>query len=185
MTGCPLSTNVLHTPIYCMHPFGKKRYISASIHSYYLKHYSCLFIHNVGSPNMCIIGLMSWMTSEFHSYVNLEVSYMFCKVCTSLCLLVSVWNFLRYLYTCGVQQYFNGNNSFFQWTWLALSIYLQYRNYIVWIFITSIYLTLGLMSDYTQLWMKFLLSSQFSSLYGALYQPSELVGLGTTDIIVG
>ena len=37
-------------------------------------------------------GLKSWITSEFHSYVNMEVLYMFCKIPTSHWLLVNVWN---------------------------------------------------------------------------------------------
>ena len=46
------------------------------------------------------VGLTSWITLKFHSYVKLEVSYMFRKVTTSLWPLVEVWNFLSYLYTC-------------------------------------------------------------------------------------
>ena len=54
-------------------------------------------------------GMMSWMNSGFHSYVNLEVSYMFHKVPTSLWWLVGVRTFLRYFYTCRVQPNLYGN----------------------------------------------------------------------------
>ena len=60
---------------------------------------------------MCVIGLAAWMTSEFHSYVKLEVSYMLYKVSTYLLLLINVQNFLHYLYTCWVQAYIYGNNT--------------------------------------------------------------------------
>ena len=57
-------------------------------------------------------GLTYLMTSEFHSYVNLEVSYMFRKVPTSILSLVDVQTFLRYLYTCRVQTSLYGNNLY-------------------------------------------------------------------------
>ena len=46
------------------------------------------------------------------------------------------------------------------------------------IFATEICLNLGLMSDYTQSYRKYLLSLRSSSLSGELYKPSELVRLG-------
>ena len=52
--------------------------------------------------------------------------------------------------------------------------------FIAWTFLTLIYSNLGLMSDFTLLHRKYLLSSQSSSLYGALYKTSEMVGLVET-----
>ena len=43
-------------------------------------------------------GLVSWISSEFHSYISLEVSYIFCKVPTNILLLVDIQNYVRYLY---------------------------------------------------------------------------------------
>ena len=78
------------------------------------------------------------MTSEFHSYIKLEVSYMFCNVLNSLLPLVNVQKFLHYLYTCRVQQFIYGNNSSVYWTLLALSRDFQFGIYIAWIFIAPI-----------------------------------------------
>ena len=47
----------------------------------------------------------------------------------------------------------------------------------MWTFITPIYLKLGLRSDYTQSYRKYLLSSRQSSIYGTLYKTFELVVL--------
>ena len=44
-------------------------------------------------------SLMPWITQEFNSYVDMEVSYIFCKVPTRIWLLVNVRTFLQYLYT--------------------------------------------------------------------------------------
>ena len=55
-------------------------------------------------------GLTPLTVLEFHSNDNLEVSYTFCKVSTSLLLLVDDRTFLRYLYTCLVQLSLYGNN---------------------------------------------------------------------------
>ena len=44
---------------------------------------------------------MPLMTLGFHSYANLEVSYMFRKIPTSLLLLVDVQTYVRYLYLTG------------------------------------------------------------------------------------
>ena len=42
---------------------------------------------------------------------------------------------------------------------------------------SSIYLNLGLISVYTHSYREYLLSSRLSSLHGALYKPSEILGL--------
>ena len=120
--------------------------------------------------------ITSWLTTEFHSHFNLEVSYIVCKVPTSLWLLVHVWTFLRYLSTFRVQSCLDGNNLYVKWTWLELYKYCRYGNYIVWNFITLTYLHLGLMSDYTQSYRKYLLSLRLSLLSGALYKPYKMVG---------
>ena len=52
-----------------------------------------------------------------------------------------------------------------------------YGSYIVWTFITSIYLNLVLVSYNTQLYREYPISLQSSLLYCVLYKPSELVGL--------
>ena len=56
VTNWPLSTNVSHTPISCMHPFSHKWDISAYFCSYQIKHYLCWFIHNMIILNVCVIG---------------------------------------------------------------------------------------------------------------------------------
>ena len=102
MTVWPLSKNYLHTPIRCMCTFVQKQGFPPLFTTFqtiikdgllmiwlYLMHDST--------------WLTSWATSEFHSYVNLEVSYKFRKVPTSLWSLVNVWNFLRCWYICQVQ----------------------------------------------------------------------------------
>ena len=38
--------NVLNTHIRCMHQFGRKQVIAASVRSYYPNHYECWFIHD-------------------------------------------------------------------------------------------------------------------------------------------
>ena len=55
VTGWPLSTNVSHTPIGCMYIFGKKRDISASICSYYLKN-TRVGLFMIIIYNTCISG---------------------------------------------------------------------------------------------------------------------------------
>ena len=40
------------------------------------------------------------------------------------------------------------------------------------------------MSDYNQSYIKFLLSPQWSSLYGEFYKTCEMVGLAKTDLTV-
>ena len=76
VTLCPQSTNVLHTPICCMHQFDQKS-------GFLLLIPTSQAIIQVGLLTlwlylMCVsVGLTSWMTSEFHSYVSLEVSYIF------------------------------------------------------------------------------------------------------------
>ena len=92
-------------------------------------------------PNACVIGMTDWMTSEFHSRVNLEVSYMFCKFANILWLLVEVQTFLCCLYTCRIQPCLYDNKSSVWCNWLALSRNFHSGNYIVWTFVTSIYLT--------------------------------------------
>ena len=42
-------------------------------------------------------SLTSWMTSEFHSYVSLQVLYVFCDVPTSFWYLVDVWTVIYIL----------------------------------------------------------------------------------------
>ena len=57
-------------------------------------------------------------------------------------------------------------------------------NYIMWTFITLIYLHFGLMSDYTKLYRKYILSSWLALLYGAYYKPFEIVVLVKTALPV-
>ena len=68
--------------------------------------------------------------------------------------------FLRYLYTCRVQQSLYGNKSSDYCNWLAL-----YSDFPLEIILckhfSPIYLKLGLNSDYTQLYRKYLPSSRF------------------------
>ena len=47
--------------------------------------------------------LKYWKTLESHFYISLEVSYLFCKVLTTLWLLVDARDFLRYWYNIRVQ----------------------------------------------------------------------------------
>ena len=130
---------------------------------------------------MCAsVGLASWITLEFHSCVNLEVLYTFRKFSTSLWSLVYIQTFLLCVYTFRVQPSLYGNKSPAYCTWLALSRNFQSGNYIVWTSISSIYLNLGLFSDYTQLCRKYLLILWLLSLYGELYKPSDPVGLVKT-----
>ena len=50
-------------------------------------------------PNACVSGrLTSWMTLEIHSYTNLEVSFMFCKVPTMLWFLFDVHKLFCFIY---------------------------------------------------------------------------------------
>ena len=85
VTCWPLAMNVSHTPIHCMHPFVHKQDIVVSVCSYPLKHYLCWVFCDIALYLMCAsLGLKSWMTPEFHSYLGLELSYMFRKVPTSL-----------------------------------------------------------------------------------------------------
>ena len=93
------------------------------------------------------IWLTSWMTSEFHSYVNLKVLFIFNKAPTSILSLVHFWNVLHDLHTCWFLPCLYDNNSSVLWTWLALSRYFNSGNYIAWPSVTLIYLNLGLMSD--------------------------------------
>ena len=59
---------------------------------------------------MCAsVRLMPWLTLEFHSYANLEVSYTFSNFPTSILSLVGVKLFLYYLYICWVQPSLCGN----------------------------------------------------------------------------
>ena len=60
-------------------------------------------------------GMTSWMTQEFHSYLDMEVSYLLRKVTTGLWMLVNIRRFPHHLYTFLVQPFLYGNN-------LALSI---------------------------------------------------------------
>ena len=63
---------------------------------------------------MCVPAwLTSWMTSEFNSYANLEVSSMFRKVPTIILFLVDVQTYLHYLYAYQAEPYLYGNNIFF------------------------------------------------------------------------
>ena len=84
---------------------------SGDILCYYVRLLTCMCVY---SRLLCLIcasvWLVSWMTSNFHSSANLEVSYMFRKFPTSLWLLVDVRTYLRYLYTCWVQPYLYGSN---------------------------------------------------------------------------
>ena len=64
VTGWPLSTNVFHASICCMHMFGQKQYISESVFFLLYKQYSCWFVHNISLYLMSAsVGLASWMTS--------------------------------------------------------------------------------------------------------------------------
>ena len=86
-----LSVNVLHTPIRCMHPFGKKREHSASVCSYYPKYYSNWIIHDMIISNVCISrdDVLNTFRVLFLCQFG-SVIYMFCKVPTSLWSLVDV-----------------------------------------------------------------------------------------------
>ena len=159
MTCWPLYINASHTPIHCMHLF---------VPNSTLLHPLVMINKNIIHVGLFIIwlylmcaseGLTYWMTLEFNSYDNLEVSYIFCKVPTSIWLLVNVINFLCYLYNFQVQPYIHGKQWSDWWTWLVLSSDWHSGNHIVWTFITSIDLNLGIMSDYTYLYIKHLLSS--------------------------
>ena len=111
-----LSTNVLHTPVRCMHPFSKKRKILPPFVPY-----SCCFIHDIIIPNVCISGddvLSDFGISFLCQFGSLNIC---CKVPTSLWLLVNVRTYVHYLYTCWVQSYLYVNNFSVYWTWLALS----------------------------------------------------------------
>ena len=130
------------------------------------------------------MGLASWITLEFNSCVNLEVLYTFRKFSTSLWSLVYIQTFLLCVYTFRVQPSLYVNKSPAYCTWLALSRNFQSGNYIVWTFITSIYLNSGLMSYSTQSCRESLLSLRSPSLYCGLCKPSELVGLVNTDLTV-
>ena len=91
---------------------------------------------------MCVsVWLTFWVTLGFYSYVNFEVLYIFRNFSSCLWLLVHVWNFLRYLYTCRVKPCTYGNDLSISWTWLEISRYIHLVSYIVWTFITPIYLT--------------------------------------------
>ena len=126
---------------------------------------------------MCHLG---WRHELFRNLIPVTIlksTNMLRKVSTFLWPLVNVQLLLRYLYNCWVQPCIYGNNLSSKWTWLALSRNCKSGNYIVWPFIISIYLNLGLMSYYTQSYRKSLLSSQSLLLYCVLYNISELVGL--------
>ena len=97
-----------------------------------------LFIQYMMIPNVSVRRLTSWMTLEFHFFVNLEVLYMFRKIPTSLWSLVNVWNFLRYVYNFWFQPSLYRNNVSVQCAWLELYIYCHPGNYILWTFITLI-----------------------------------------------
>ena len=96
VTRWPLSTNILHTSIRCMQPFGQKQDIDASVCLSLLKQYLCWFLHDVWLYLIHVsAGITHWMTLEFYSNVNLEVSFMFHKDITTLGLLFEVQTFLR------------------------------------------------------------------------------------------
>ena len=57
-------------------------------------------------------------------------------------------------------------------------------SYIMWTFIKSIRLNLGLKINYTQSYRKYLLSSWSSSLYSVLYKTYDMFGLVKTDLTV-
>ena len=98
MSVWSLSTNVSHITILCMCPFGQKQCFPPLVPiSQTIIQVGLLIIQ---LDLMCAsVGLTSWMSSEFHSSVNLEASYKFCKVPTSLWSLVDVQTFLTYWYT--------------------------------------------------------------------------------------
>ena len=63
-----------------------------------------LVIHDVFFYLICESAWMtSWMTSEFYSYVNLEVPYKSIRFPTSIWSLFNVRTFLHYWYTCQVK----------------------------------------------------------------------------------
>ena len=73
----------LHMQIRCMHLFGKKRGLNLLVHNFQIMIQVILF--KILLYLMCAsAGLTYRMTSEFHSYVNLEVLYICRKVPTSI-----------------------------------------------------------------------------------------------------
>ena len=92
-------------------------------------------------------GLTSWIVSESHSYINLNSLYMLKKVSISLWPLIDVQTLPSlFIYLSGSTMYL--------WYWLAILRDFQSGNYIVWTFITSIYLKLGLRTYYTHSYRK-------------------------------
>ena len=126
-----------------------------------------------------------WRLKRLRNFIPvsiLGILYMFSKVPTSLWLLVNVRTFIHYLYTRRVQPFIYGNKSSAQCTWLEIYSDDPSGNYTVWTFITLIYLNLALMSDYTQSYIKYLLSLLSLSIYCELCKPSDLVGLVQMDL---
>ena len=79
VTLCLQSTNVLHTPIRFIHPFGQKQGFPLIISN--IQTIIKVGILTIWLYLMCAsASLASWTNLEFHSYANLEVSYIFCKV---------------------------------------------------------------------------------------------------------
>ena len=101
VTSWPLSMNVLHTHILFMSLFGQEKgicaYIRSSISKPLFKLVYLLLLYLMRAS----AWLTYWMYPEFHSCVNLEVSYIFHKVPTFLWSLVDVQTFLHYLYIFG------------------------------------------------------------------------------------
>ena len=123
------------------------------------------------------LGMNYWMSLVFYSYDNLEDSYKFSRFPTSIWSLVDVRKFLHYLYiflgsTIHLMDLVDAFQQFTIWKLYSVNLYyiniLKFRTY-EWLYSVV---------------HKYLLSSKLSLLYGALYKPSELVGLVKTTLTV-